>query len=107
MNCLSNASPADCVRYAGLLDHQLVNIEIVGASHFDYMRRDDTLSNMINAASPQDEAWNRAVANFVTDVTLNSESYAKLSLFLESPPPQYQGMIVREGDKWVIRLPRV
>ena len=53
------------------------NIEIAGASHFDYMRRSDE-------TDPVKADFNRRVSKFVTDLTLASNDDAKLLAFLQN-----------------------
>ena len=74
MNCLSNASPADCVRYA-IGGIKTYNIEIDGADHFDYMRRS-------GETDPVKADFNRRVSKFVTDLTLVSNNDQDLNNFL-------------------------
>ena len=52
------------------------NIEIAGASHFDYMRR-------LDETDPVKAAFNVKVSQFVTDLTLASNDDAKLLVFLK------------------------
>ena len=70
------------------------NIEIVGATHFDYMRRD------INDTQNPPDIWNNTVASFVTDLILYSEDKDKLQGFLDG-----NAYVSREGDMYIVRLP--
>jgi len=54
------------------------NIEIVGATHFDYMERG------VNDKNKPDD-WNKAIAKFVADLIINSDNEIKLKAFLDDP----------------------
>ncbi len=88
-------------------DHQLVNIEIVGATHFDYMRRETTFtSSIVNFFNPSVAEWNRTVSAFVADVVANSRDTASITRFLRNPSPDLVGVqVVEELDRWVVYLP--
>jgi hypothetical protein len=64
-----------------------VNVEIVGATHFDYMRRDDA------------DMWNITVSQFVTRLLENSRNETDLIAFLQSwnITPDSRGV-------WVVNL---
>ncbi len=79
-----------------------MNIEIVGASHFDYMRRDDAFSSLIDNFNPERKAWNERVSEFVTNVIINADSKLSLDEFLTDALTQ--GIAVKEGNRWIIRL---
>lgn len=81
----------------------LINVEIVGASHFDYMRRGDFLSNVIGFFSPAFSAWNITVSNFVTDLILHADNGDRLAVFLAEL--EDRGLAENVSSKWVIRLP--
>ena len=71
------------------------NIEIVGATHFDYMRRDDE-------KDPAKQAWNNTVSGFVTDLILASSSDEKLSDFFNSS--SYQNYISVDPNRPGVRI---
>jgi hypothetical protein len=76
-------------------DHPLFNVEIKGAEHLYYMKRNDL----------QDPAWNQTVSDFVTLLMLNSNSSEKVLSFLSDPQSRYYNCIEKQGDKWVVKLP--
>ena len=49
---------------------QLFNIEIIGATHYDYMRREDA------------DEWNLTASSFVTDLMIASKDKDTLEIFL-------------------------
>jgi len=55
---------------------QTINIEIAGATHFDYMRRSDE-------TDPVKREFNRKVSEFVADLTLASDNDTDLDQFLQ------------------------
>jgi hypothetical protein len=67
---------------------ETINIEIVGATHFDYMRRNDA------------DAWNITVSRFVTRLLQNSTDISKLRTFLE----QNRGFFDATRNTWVVNL---
>lgn len=70
------------------------NIEIVGAEHNDYIRRDAS-----DKTDPPDE-WNLTVSKFVADLIINSENKDSLSNYLNS-----KNYVTLEGNVYVVRLP--
>jgi len=74
---------------------QLFNIQIEGANHLEYMRRDP---NRV----PRSIVWNETVAQFVTDLIQNSTSPDRLSLFLQRET--LEGIASKEGNVWIIKL---
>jgi YD repeat-containing protein len=79
----------------GEITRQLFNIEIVGAEHLYYMKRNDL----------SDPGWNTTVSDFVTRLMLKADSTEELSYFLTWPPLEYDGCFSYENNRWVIRLP--
>jgi len=67
---------------------ETINIESIGSTHFDYMRRDNA------------DTWNIEVSNFVTRLIQNSKSKDAFNQFLTG-----NSFVAYEGDKWVVRLP--
>jgi hypothetical protein len=94
-------------------DHQLVNIEIVGASHFDYIRPEEKnewwksglLGSVANAVdwfqTTEDEIWNETVSAFAAQLINNSQSAEDIGQFLNDNPT----IASFDGQKWIIRLP--
>lgn len=80
----------------------LINIEIVGAEHDDYMRRDFSLFEP-GTWLESDRAWNVTVSDFVARlISASDEDAASLQNYLfELGAP----LAVPEGNKWVINLP--
>jgi hypothetical protein len=76
-------------------DLPLFNVEIKGAEHLDYMKRDDL----------SDPEWNIIVSDFVTRLMLKTGSASAVSNFFKYPPPEYAGCFSYENQRWVIRLP--
>ena len=70
------------------------NIEILGAEHTDYIRRD-----VSDKADPPDE-WNNAVASFVTDLMIASKNKYDLDDFIKN-----NKYISKENTVYVVRLP--
>lgn len=90
---------------------RLVNIEIVGAKHTDYMRRENelTIQSILNGgivgasamfAFNKSQEWNKTVSAFVADVMNNSQDANRLDQFLIGHP-EFATLI---GDKWIIKL---
>ncbi|MFA5144001.1 MAG: hypothetical protein WC522_07560 [Candidatus Omnitrophota bacterium] len=75
------------------------NIEIVGATHFDYMRRD-----ALDAKNPPD-TWNNTVASFVADLIIASEDSYNLDKFLTKKISE--GLLYMDYARgvYVVRLP--
>ena len=106
----------------GKITNQLINIEIVGADHYDYMPMSQ-LENMTTRllsgfgaiaglpgafimtalATTQEIAWNKLVSDFCADLILNSQDPNKLNAFLEDA--KNRQLAHKEGDKWVVTLP--
>lgn len=84
-------------------EHKLFNIEIVGADHLDYLRREETSVDACTISPASDACWNAKVSAFVTDLIINSTSPDVLNQFLTLK--QLEGIASKEGDTWVIRLP--
>ena len=95
----------------------LINIEIKGASHFDYMERESNgfqLGGVLGAIAQsifdvfpgRDKTWNETVADFVADLVGHSDNYDELLDFLQSEAARRHGAIInKEGNKWIIKLP--
>ncbi len=75
-------------------DYPLFNIEVKGAEHLYYMKRNDL----------DDPEWNTTVSDFVTLLMLNSDSSEKILSFLNDPQSRYYGCIEKQGDKWIVKL---
>ncbi|MFA5160067.1 MAG: hypothetical protein WC484_06140, partial [Candidatus Omnitrophota bacterium] len=71
-------------------------------THFDYMRRDDLLSNIMGTINPAEKQWNERVSAFVTDLAANAGDKDKLNAFLLLM--KNQGVASKEGNKWIIKL---
>jgi hypothetical protein len=84
-------------------DHALVNIEIVGASHFDYMRPDNPSPGILDIAGylATDREWNERVSAFVAQLIGQASNIDQLDQFLFERPD----IAFFENEKWVIRLP--
>jgi len=65
---------------------ETINIEITGATHFDYMRRNDA------------DAWNLTVSDFVTRLLQNSKTKDELRTFLQ------QRAVFDARGIWVVTL---
>lgn len=76
------------------LNKNTFNIEIVGATHFDYMERDTN-----DIKNPPD-LWNIAVAEFCANVILNSKDENELKRFLNGS--EYVNL---EGGVYIVKLP--
>lgn len=90
----------------------LINIEIVGATHFDYMRADNPSSTLLDAAAQfkyltLDKPWNESVSAFAADIIAHASSYDELVTYLQRADVQakHQATIGDEGDRWVVYLP--
>jgi hypothetical protein len=77
--------------------HQLYNIEILGADHFDYMR--GILPDRLN------DPWNKTVSDFITRLTLASKSKDELDRFLSRQPLGVVTQPDSVNDFYVINLP--
>ena len=84
---------------------QLFNIEILGATHFDYMKRGASADpNYIPPGETKaDRDWNVTVSQFVTDLLIASTSNGTLEAFLRRspfvvPPANVDGT-------WIVQLP--
>ncbi len=81
----------------GLSGQKLINVEIVGATHFDYMLRGANDPNL-------PDTWNYNVSNFVTALIRNSDNSSDLNGFLA----QQQSINVTFFDStrqvWVVKL---
>lgn len=88
-------------------DHALVNIEIVGASHFDYTRREVPGANITDLVeySLADKEWNKEVSIFVAKLISNSQSQDQLERFLVAQ--KITGVAFQDSatNKWTIYLP--
>lgn len=74
-------------------NHRLINIEIVGADHFDYMRRSDA------------DAWNLTVSDFVAKLLVASKTEEGMRNFLDG---QSLGIITRDFSRngtYIVTLP--
>lgn len=75
----------------------IFNVEIVGADHFDYMRR--------GIADPdQADDWNKKVAKFVARFLALAQDQNAVLDFLLTPPNDLQANIQQVGDKWVVKI---
>jgi len=83
-------------------ERPLINVEIVGATHFDYMRRDDLLSNIMGTINPAEKQWNERVSAFVTDLAANAGDKDKLNAFLWQKKDEQKAEF--DGTKWIIKL---
>ncbi len=112
-------------------DHPLVNIEIKGATHFDYMRREeqdysfltslmvdgpgtafsevgarlvDWVVDFFRNDNDADRQWNLTVSDFVARLTSRAQDKDTLEAFLVE-----QGLQIAkpslDGKKWIITLP--
>ena len=52
--------------------NNVINVEIVGATHFDYTRRPDA------------DGWNLTVSRFITDLIRNSDTRDNVLAYLQS-----------------------
>ena len=80
----------------GLTGSSLINIEIIGATHFDYMLRGATDSN-------RPDAWNGTVSDFTTNLIRNSDTLEHLNSFLTGDPAHFFKNDTR-GGVWEIKL---
>lgn len=98
-------------------NHQLVNIEIVGAEHWDYIRtaRDTTdIAGLTGAAADfiaellsEEEAdpWKRTVSNFVADLIGHATTADEVSRFLLNDAVQKHGARTQFiNGRWVVDL---
>jgi len=60
----------------GQLTGQLINIEIIGAEHLYYMKRNDL----------EDPVWNQRISDFVTNLMIASQDKDDLIRFLNNSP---------------------
>lgn len=81
----------------GLSGSQLVNVEIFGATHFDYMERTPTRDD-----TASDIQWNKMVSDFVARLIRNSDTPLHLDTFLKSDSAH----VIKNGaGVWEVRLP--
>jgi len=96
----------------------LINIEITGADHWDYIRaaRDSrSIAGLTGEAADfiaqllgkeQNDPWNRTVSNFVADLIGNSTNADDVEFFLSQEAFLRHGAIAEPIDgKWVVKLP--
>ncbi len=93
----------------------LINIEIVGAGHSDYMRpgyQGDQFTQGFfglgldianNLSSTADKAWQKTVADFVAGIAANSSNPNTLRAFLLRSP--YAQETVADSGHWIVTLP--
>ena len=71
------------------------NIEIVGATHFDYTVRGPS------SPTPPDD-WNRTVAGFATDLIRASDPTKLNQFFIDHQNVMFHDL---QRDVWVVKLP--
>ena len=83
---------------------QLFNIEIIGASHFDYMKRGASAASsyMPPGETRAERTWNVTVSQFVTRLILNSTSIDSLARFLRG---RNDVLFDTARKVWVVNLP--
>jgi hypothetical protein len=86
-------------------NHTLINIEIMGATHNDYMYEDT--NNPIAAlwtafVDPKQMEWKRTVESFVARLMINGQDADSVKQFLRTEA--LFGRAREEGDRWVITL---
>lgn len=98
-------------------NHQLVNIEIVGASHFDYIQPEEKnqwwqsglLGGVASAVdwfiTTEDEVWNKTVSDFTADLIGNSQTIDAVEAFLAQALARHGAIVEQVNGKWVIKLP--
>ncbi len=83
--------------------HKLFNIEILGATHFDYMRRGETSVDACTISATSDACWNVTVSDFVTRLLIASQSKDSLAEFLDRQIRN--GIVTLDGSRYVVSLP--
>lgn len=92
----------------------LVNIEILGASHTDYVRRNQVFDfdnagifggvlDIWDSLSSEQEKWNATVAEFTAEIALHSKSEDDIELFLKNSGYGKEDPI--GSNNWVVTLP--
>lgn len=95
----------------------LVNVEIVGASHFDYIRPEEKnqwwKSGLLGAVASsvdwftttEDEIWNKTVSDFTADLIGNSQTLDDVEAFLAQASARHGAIVEQVNGKWIIKLP--
>lgn len=76
-----------------------INVEIVGATHFDYMRRADVPANACTVSATSDACWNVTVSRFVADLLQNSKTETDLLAFLHE-----RNAVQDARGVWIVNL---